>query len=191
MFLKSLKDKIEHLLSVFLDKDRGESGIAVEKHQYFDLEELVAERRNKSELLSANKEQDDNNFSSNCGWKVSQGATQWQLIPFGEILGVSYVTPTCLELSSHGEDTSLKEVDRECVNLTENHLVINREAVDENNDDDDDNDDDGDNMCIDNEESCQRVQDYEADIIPVEDQNGESLEQENSIGSISNQIYLF
>ena len=101
------------------------------------------------------------------------------------------MTPTCLELSSHGEDTSHKEVDRECVNPTENHLFINREAVDENNDDDDDDDDDDDNMCIDNEESCQRDQDYEADVIPVEDQNGESLEQENSIGSISNQIYLF
>ena len=185
----SLKDKIEHLLSVFLDKDHGESWNAVEKHQYFDLEELVAERKHKLELLSSSKQQDDTS-SSDRGWKVSQGATQWQLIPFGEILGVSYITPTCLELSSHREDSPDKEVDVECVNLTENQSVINREAVDEINDDDDDNDD-NDNMSIDNEESFQCAQDYEADVILVEDQNAESLEQDNAIGSISNKIYLF
>lgn len=184
----SLKDKIKHLLSVFLDKDHGESWNAVEKHQYFDLEELVAERKHKLELLSSSKQQDDTS-SSDRGWKVSQGATQWQLIPFGEILGVSYITPSCLELSSHREDSPDKEVDVECVNLTENHSVINREAVDETNDDYDDNDDD--NMSIDNEESCQCAQDYEADAILVEDQNGKSLEQDNAIGSISNKIYLF
>lgn len=184
----SLKDKIEHLLSVFLDKDHGESRNAVEKHQYFDLEELVAERKHKLELLSSSKQQDDTS-SSDLGWKVSQGATRWQLIPFGEILGVSYLTPTCLELSRHREDSPNEEVDVECVNLTENHSVINREAVDETNDDIDDNDDD--NMSIDNEESCQCAQDYEADVILVEDPNGEPLEQDNAIGSIPNKIYLF
>lgn len=173
----SLKDKIEYLVSVFLNTEHGSSS-CMEECQYFDLVEAITKKINESEQLLADKWQDQIS-SANLEWKVSQGATQWHLIPIGEVLGVSNLTPTCLELSRRRENPILQESNAEYT--AENSLANSDPMAVECHDD----------QSLDGDQPGESIQDYESDPMLEEDQIDKTHETENDISYISNHICLF
>ena len=176
-----VKGKIQNLVLMFLNLDCS-SADCIEKSPNFDLEEIMVNRRNTS-LMS--EQQDENSFA-NQGWEINQGNTQWHLIPFGEVLGTSDVSPTNLELS---ENSYHRDNGVECVSGPENdNFVVHDEAVLSDCDNDDD-------MSINWNSSDQRyhnTQDKEpVEITEAAHQYNEDTEGQNDIASTSNQIFLF
>ena len=177
-----VKGKIQNLVLTFLNLDCS-SADCIEESPHFDLEEVMENRRNTS-LMS---EQQDENSSANQGWEISQGNTQWHLIPFGEVLGTSDVSPTNLELSenSHHRDNGV-----ECVSGPENDIIFvpHDEAVLSVCDNDDD-------MSIDWNSSDQQYHNTQekepGEITEASHECSEDTEGQNDIASISNQIFLF
>ena len=177
----SLKEKIEHLVSIFINSKCNNTD-DMEESQLFDLEEIMTNRIGTSALPQTFGEQECNS-SSNLGWQVSQGTTQWHLIPFGEVLGSSDVSPTSLELSKnlrnslHGNTINETESNQDIV-LTGDETIVP-------------DSDDGDDITC----SIDQVidQDEELMLIAEEDHqpNNGINEGENDINFISNQVYLF
>lgn len=176
----SLKEKIEHLVSIILNSKCNNTDY-MEESQFFDLEEIMTNRISTSSLPQTSGEQESSS-SSNLGWQVSRGTTQWHLIPFGEVLGTSDVSPTSLELSKHLGNS----LQGNTINETQSNqdiLLTSDEAIVP------DSDDGGDVTC-----SIDQVidQDEEPMLIAEKDhQPNNGNEGQNDINFISNQIYLF
>lgn len=176
----SLKEKIEHLVSIILNSKCNNTDY-MEESQFFDLEEIMTNRISTSSLPQTSGEQESSS-SSNLGWQVSQGTTQWHLIPFGEVLGTSDVSPTSLELSKHLgnslQDNTINETEsNQDILLTSDKAIVS------------DSGDGGDVTC-----SIDQVidQDEEPMLIAEKDhQPNNGNEGQNDINFISNQIYLF
>lgn len=192
-----LKENIQHLVSVFLNSEFSHSD-SVEESQQFDLEELIV-NRSPSAVHPSSPQQEDSNSPASRGWQASQGATQWHLIPFGEILGASQISPTNLELSQHFGDPFHRDSScTEHFSGTENdenlgdHVINNDEAILSDNDNLDDLSTDQNS-----DQSCHNIQGNDpVEIVEGRDElNGlsytEVVERGHDISSISNQIYLF
>ena len=189
----SMKEKIQHLVSVFVNLECDNSD-HTEESQCFDLEGLVVNRRNTSEELHS-REHREGDSSANLGWQVSQGATQWQLIPFGEPLGTTDLSPTNLELPQPLENLTYTGSDTEHLGETGNSEITaaNDEAIISD-------PDNSDSMSVDqySDQPCHNMLDSEAVLQTQGDQEHaklscpEAAEGANDITSlISTQIYLF
>ena len=91
----SLKEKIQRLVTIFAGQFSPDcdSSNDLEKSQDVDLEGWIASKSKTclDESLQPNKPRE---------WEASQESTQWYLIPCGDILGTSDVSPNNLELLS-------------------------------------------------------------------------------------------
>ena len=180
----AMKGKIQNLVLAFLNLECSSTD-CMEDSPYFDLEEFMVNRRHTSLL----HQQQDEHSSANLGWEISQGNTQWHLIPFGEVLGTSNVSPTNLELSESPENSYHRNNVAECLSQPKNDTCVSYNESDLS---DSDNNDD---MSVGQNSSDQlyhNMQDKEpVEITEATHEYIEDTEGENEIASISNQIYLF
>ena len=92
----SLKEKIQRLVTIFAGQFSPDcdSSNDLEKSQDVDLEGWMASKSKTclKESLQPHEAREE--------WQASQESTQWYLIPCGDILGTSDVSPNNLELPS-------------------------------------------------------------------------------------------
>lgn len=119
MVSTGVKEKIKHLVAVFVNLECSQWNTIVDESLSFDLEQWIKERQNISATLNPNEPQED---STHVGveWQISKALTQWHLIPLGEVVGTHDMSPCNLLLSQPSGDVPTAVNGLECQSTLEN-----------------------------------------------------------------------
>ena len=190
---RNMKEKIQQLISMFVNLQCGQLD-DMEESLPSDLEQWLANRKNTPAMLQLSESKKDNP-PAGLGWQVSQGSTQWHLIPFGEVLGTSDTSPKNLELSQTSGDRFCIESGTEHASRIENDEVMagySEETMDYESDDDDmssDHNSDQSGCSTQDSEPVEIIMGASHELTEL--CHTEATEEENDVTSISDQIYLF
>ena len=119
MVSTGVKEKIKHLVAVFANLEYSQSDTIVDESLSFDLEQWIKDRRNTSATLNPNEPQEDDTHVG-VEWQISKALTQWHLIPLGEVVGTSDMSPCNLLLSQPSGDVPIAVNGLECQSTLEN-----------------------------------------------------------------------
>ena len=119
MISTGVKEKIKHLVAVFANLEYSQSDTIVDESLSFDLEQWIKDRRNTSATPNPNEPQEDDTHVG-VEWQISKALTQWHLIPLGEVVGTSDMSPCNLLLSQPSGDVPIAVNGLECQSTLEN-----------------------------------------------------------------------